>query len=259
MLDKYLEEKGNVAISELQTWFPDLAELLQSYTDLKDSADPSFKEELDAIESEITSQLKERDAQIDEFALQRTSISAPGEESIIDIDVEEIDVTPESQPIGYHFTEVEFTKDSFLKLLSILGIDFQPKVKSDGSAEDKFFWLLDEVNYIITVGMPFGNKIDLYVFGDDRERENYYTAIQSKASSYGTKSGVIEANVTPDLTSDNLQNFVSPDFVEPMTGMQFKHVDDAVIDLFKIDSAPKLLALLELSTGKKYGCGCGSV
>lgn len=253
MLEKYLSEK-NISVEDIKNLFPDLAELIQSYSDTRDAGDPSFEDELSQIESGIMEKLKEREEQIDALMLSKASVSTgENEESIFEIEIEDAGPVSESQTVGYKFSDVEFTKDGFLKLISILGIDFQPKIKE--GMEDKFFWLIDNQNYIITTAMPFDSKVDVYVIGDDRNRDNIYNAVQAKSNSYGTKEQLTEID---GLEADGLTNYVSPEFVEPITKMHFKQLDEAVIDLFKIDSATKLVTLLELSV-RKFGCGCGHI
>lgn len=272
MLEKYLAEK-NISISELQKLFPDIAELMQNYQDI--SGAPGFEDEVNKIGKEIISLLKDRESQIESFVKSRSSapesteteISADAEESFLGDDFQ-IDLGDETtkpaaehdvvidlgegleslkvEVAGQKFTDVDFKQDIFLKILSAFGMDFHPKIKT--GEDNIYYWVLDDKNYFVTYGMPFDSKIDVEAIGDDKMSN----IIKSKVN-YKT---IEEITSAPGL--DGLTDAITVEDKEPITGMTFRQVNESVDELFKIDSMPKLMTLLELSI-RKFGCGCGSI
>lgn len=270
MLEKYLSEK-NISIEEIKKLFPDLAELIQSYQDIYGAE--GFQSEVDKIGREIISLLKDRESQIDDFVKSRKSLPVTetseeseteseddfllGDDIVIDLGDEakaepeveiKIDdgIPHELEVIGNKFEGVEFKQDMFLKILSAVGMEFNPKVKPGTSY---YFWMKDDNNYFITDGMPFDAKVDVWAIGD----EKLSNIIQSKAN-YVSKEDV---NSPPVETGGITEDAVTAEDKEPITGMTFRQVDEAVGDLFNIQNMSQLVTLLDLS--RKYGCGCGSI
>lgn len=308
MLEKYLSEK-NVSLNEIQNLFPDLNEILSSYSDIAGAE--GFELEVDKIGREIVSMLKERESQIDSYLESRPFSLEPSsavEETITaETDVEEPEIkseksgelmpdieisgesflgseeiemgdiapepettaataatetlaeieeapedkieteiaSPEIKMIGIKFTGANFQQDMFLKILSVMGMDFSPKAASWN--EGKIYWVLNDSNYFITDGMPFNKKVDVWAVG-----EKMTDIIQSKVS-YESKEEISDAPDTKDL-----EDIVYIEDKEPITGLTFKQVDESVLELFKVDSAAKLMTLLELGR-RKFECGCGHI
>lgn len=303
MLEKYLSEK-NVSLNEIQNLFPDLNEILSSYSDIAGAE--GFESEVDKIGREIVSMLKDRESQIDTYLESRPfslepsaveeTITADVEEPEIkseksgefmpDIEIsgepsflgsEEIDLgiepettsenvaaetlaeieeapedkieteiaSPQIKMIGIKFTGANFQQDMWLKILSVMGMDFSPKAASWN--EGRIYWMLNDSNYFITDGMPFNKKVDVWAVG-----EKMTDIIQSKVS-YESKEDISAAPDTKDL-----EDIVSIEDKEPITGLTFKQVNESVLELFKVDSAAKLMTLLELGK-RKFECGCGHI
>lgn len=305
MLEKYLSEK-NVSLNEIQNLFPDLNEILSSYSDIAGAE--GFELEVDKIGREIVSMLKDRESQIDSYLESRPFSLEPSaaEETITaETDVEEPEITseksgelmpdieisgepsflgseeiemgdiepetpattvaetlaeieeapedkieteiasPEIKMIGIKFTGANFQQDMWLKILSVMGMDFSPKAASWN--EGKIYWVLNDSNYFITDGMPFNTKVDVWAVGDKMT-----DIIQSKVS-YESKEDISDAPDTKDL-----EDIVSIEDKEPITGLTFKQVNESVLELFKVDSAAKLMTLLELGK-RKFECGCGHI
>lgn len=270
MLEKFLSEK-NISIEEIKKLFPDLAELIQSYQDIFGAE--GFADDVDKIGREIVSLLKDRESQIDTFVQSRpafteteitetseTPASTLSEDVYIDLGLEESPVpeieidlgdesmgSPKVEVIGHRFSQVDFKQDMFLKILAAMGMDFHPKINKENDADNLYYWMLDDKNYFLTYGMPFDAKVDVFAIGDEKMSD----IIRSKVN-YSSVEDVYDA---PDI--EGLTDAITVEDKDPITGMTFRQVNETIQDLFKIDSMPKLMTLLDLS--RKFGCGCGHI
>jgi len=264
-LEKYLSDKG-ITIDDIQSKYPDLASLTEKYFSISQAGD-DYADELSEIGSEIMEKLSEKDIspkKEDVVAESESSSEEPIElpSELMDLPEENTATTEElagledlpleiaeRKIVGIYFKGAEFTRDGFMKILSFLGIGYRWKEKGKQK-----FWVIDENNYLVTDENPFAEKTDLYVVTDEASREGITSIVQSKSLSYDEKADLYDA---PLLSGT--EEGVTSDDKELVTGIPYKLIDETIQDLFRIESMPELVTLMELSTGKKYACGCGHI
>lgn len=281
MLEKYLTEKG-ITIADISAKYPDLASLAEKYISISALGDDEYKTELEEIGNEILEKIKEKEAEIKVPVKEEPVKEEPVKEpvkppppevpeepaevpvteipEIIELPevipmeaLEEAPVVEEKKPLGYFYKNIEFSRDGFMKVLTFLNIGCIWKEKE--SNEKQKFWIIDDKNYLITEGEnPFAGKVDLYAVAEPQRRDEITSVIQSKSIGYDEK---YEITTAPDLSG--LKMGVTTDDKEPITNLSYAKISETIKDLYRVESTPELVTLMELSAGKKYACGCGHI
>lgn len=276
MLEQYLNEKG-ITIADISAKYPELAALAEKYINISLLGSDEYQSELDEIGNEILLKISEKteSGEITSPKQEVAETTSPEEQVILenieplseseniifgndDIILEGIEEVPLTQivknPIGYFFDGIEFSRDGFMKVLSFLGISYRWRETEDDP--NKKYWIIDENNYLITIGEnPFTDRGDLYIVAEPVKKEEILAIVQSKSLGYNEKT---EITTAPSL-SLAVKDVITSDDKELVTGIPYKLVDETIQDLYRIESMPELITLMELSRGKKYACGCGHI
>lgn len=260
-----MKDKG-ITPEMIYNSLPEIGDDVKNYFTIKQMDEKKeYDAELNKLSLEIIDYLKKNEDKIvkkeDLPEIQIPDVSKTSAISDIEIpEVPEIEIPDisidikeeEVKKTGYNIAEAKVNNHIWMKILSVSGIDYKPKIKSSDTQYSGFYFWVGDQAYIVTNVNPFDNKeiIDIYIYSDNSTvLENMYNIVQSRILGYKMKQPVEFT-----ISADNLNDFLTPDSLEPSTNIPYKLIDDAVEDLWKLNSREELDELVSLS--KKYGCGC---